>query len=158
MVVLLKFSSSKLNTSKATLFTWLNKSFLSITILTSGPGSKKHYPQQYLHDCVHCPWFWFGPIFFPYTTRAVFCSMDETLDIGLAPRFAISNSALKSNSLKKKILTTIETLFNSKWVWLCVCPIRNATACKFMEESAIKGLPSHYSIFPSQLKYQIKKI
>ena len=107
MVVLLKFSSSKLNTSKATLFTWLNKSFLSRTILTSGPGSKKHYPQQYLHDCVHCPWFWFGPIFFPYTTRAVFCSMDETLDIGLAPRFAISNSALKSNSLKK----------NSNYYW-----------------------------------------
>ena len=31
----------------------------------------------------------------------IFCSMDETLDIRLPLWFAISNSALKSNSLKK---------------------------------------------------------
>ena len=41
-------------------------------------------------------------------------------------------------------------------MWSCECPIRNVTACKLMEESAIKGLPSHYSICPSQLKYQMK--
>ena len=52
-------------------------------------------------------WFWL--IFVPYATRAIFCSMDETLDIQLPPWFAISNSAPKSNSLKK-ILTFIEIL------------------------------------------------
>ena len=41
-------------------------------------------------------------------------------------------------------------------VVLCVCPIRNVAACKLMEESAIMGLPSQYSISPSQLTYQIK--
>ena len=30
------------------------------------------------------------------------------------------------------------------------------TACKLMEENAIKGLPFHYSICPYQLKYQMK--
>ena len=38
-----------------------------------------------------------------------------------------------------------------------MCPIRNVTACKLMEESAIKGFPSHHSIRPSQLQYQMKK-
>ena len=51
--------------------------------------------------CVKCPWFWFWLNFVPYTTRAVFCSIDETLDVWLPPWFATSNSALKSNSLKK---------------------------------------------------------
>ena len=59
--------------------------------------------------CVKCPWFWFSLIFVPYTTRAVFYSMGETLDICFPVWFAISNSALKSNSLKN-ILTFIETL------------------------------------------------
>ena len=49
------------------------------------------------------------------------------------------------------------TLFNSKWMWSCVCPIHNVAACKLMEDSAIVGLPSHYSICPSKLMYQIKK-
>ena len=35
--------------------------------------------------------------------------------------------------------------------------MRSMTACKLMEESGNKELPSHYSICPSQLKYQIKK-
>ena len=39
-----------------------------------------------------------------------------------------------------------------------VYPIRNVTACKLMEESVIKGIPSNYSIYPSQLKYQMKKL
>ena len=43
---LLKFNFSKLNASKATLFTWLNTNFLIRIILASAPGSKKHYPQQ----------------------------------------------------------------------------------------------------------------
>ena len=38
-------------------------------------------------------------------------------------------------------------MFNSKWMWSCVCPIHNMTACKLMEESAIMGLPFHYSIY-----------
>ena len=38
----------------------------------------------------------------------------------------------------------------------CVCPLRNVTACKLMEETAIKGLPAHYSVCPSQMKYQMK--
>ena len=46
--------------------------------------------------------FWL--VFVPYATRAVFCSMDETLNVQLPPWFVISNSALKGNSLKK-ILT-----------------------------------------------------
>ena len=37
-----------------------------------------------------------------------------------------------------------------------LCPIRNVTPCKRMEEGAIKGLASHYSICPSQLNYQMK--
>ena len=41
-------------------------------------------------------------------------------------------------------------------MWSCVCPICNMTACKLME-SAIMGLPCHYSICPSHLKYQMKK-
>ena len=40
-------------------------------------------------------------------------------------------------------------------MWSCVCPIQNVAACKLMEEGAIMGLPSHYSICPSQLMYQI---
>ena len=87
--------------------------------------------------------------------------MDESLDVQLPPWFfAISNSVLKGNSLKKfeLLLKFYNTLFNSKWMWSCVCPIRNVAACKLMEESAIMGLPSHYSICPYQLMYQIKKI
>ena len=38
-----------------------------------------------------------------------------------------------------------------------VCPIRNVTACKLMEDTAIIGLPSYYNICPSQWKYQMKK-
>ena len=34
-----------------------------------------------------------------------------------------------------------------------MCPIRNVTACKLMEKSAIMGLPCHYSICLSQLMY-----
>ena len=41
-------------------------------------------------------------------------------------------------------------------MWSCVCLICNMTTCKLMEESAIKGLPCHCSICPSQLKYQMK--
>ena len=37
--------------------------------------------------------------------------MDETLDVQLPPWFAISNSALKDNSLKK-LMTLIEILYN----------------------------------------------
>ena len=47
--------------------------------------------------------------FRPIHNMTVFCSMDETLDVQLAPWFAISNSALKGSSLKK-ILTFIEIL------------------------------------------------
>ena len=69
--------------------------------------------------------------------------MDETFDIKLPPWFAISNSALRGN-IMKKIVT-----FKLKWKWSGVCPIRNMES----EESGIKGLPSHYSKCPSQLKY-----
>ena len=34
--------------------------------------------------------------------------------------------------------------------------MHNVTAGKLLEESAIMGFPSHYSICPSQLKYQMK--
>ena len=34
--------------------------------------------------------------------------------------------------------------------------MRNVNVSRLMEESAIMGLPYHYSIFPSQLQYQIK--
>ena len=85
--------------------------------------------------------------------------MDETLDVWLPPWFAISNSALQGNSLKKieLLLKSYKNLFNSKWMWACVCPICNMTACKLMEENGIMGFPSHYSICPSQLKYKMKK-
>ena len=38
-----------------------------------------------------------------------------------------------------------------------MCVSYSQRDCKVMEESAIKALPSHYSICPSQLKYQMKK-
>ena len=61
--------------------------------------------------CVKCPWFWLWLIFVPYATRAVLYSMGETLDICLPVWFPISNSALKSNSLKLLLnWTFIETL------------------------------------------------
>ena len=41
-------------------------------------------------------------------------------------------------------------------MWSYVCPIRIMTACKLMEESDVKELPSHYKICPSQLEYQVK--
>ena len=40
------FKEYYLNTSKATLFAQLKKSFLIRTILISGPGSKWYYSQQ----------------------------------------------------------------------------------------------------------------
>ena len=40
--------------------------------------------------------------FCPIHNKSSFLSIDETLDVWLPPWFATSNSALKSNSLKKK--------------------------------------------------------
>ena len=83
--------------------------------------------------------------------------MDETLNIWLPPWFAISNSALKSNSLKLQLLLKFyKILFSSKCIWLRVCSMHNVTACKLMEVSAVKELPFHYSTCLSQLKHQIK--
>ena len=45
-VVLLKFNFSKLYTSKATLFTWLNKSFWIRAVLIGSSRSNEHYNQQ----------------------------------------------------------------------------------------------------------------
>ena len=76
-MVLLKFNFLKLNTSKVTLFTQLNKRvFLSEQYLLVAQGAKSSH-------------------------GVAFCSMDETLDVRLPPWFPINNSALKSNSLKK---------------------------------------------------------
>ena len=135
------------------MFTWINKSFLIKAILISGPGSKKHYPHNnsYKIHCAKCPWFWFWLVFVPYPTRTVFCSMGETLDVQLPHLFAISNSALKGNSLKK-IQTFIENLNFYSTQNGCVCSVCNPTACKLMEERSIMGLPSHYHICSSQLK------
>ena len=155
-MVLLKFNFSKLNTSKVTLFTQLNKSEQYL-VVAQGPKSII-LNNRYKIYCVKCPWFWFLPIFVPYATWAVFCSIDEILDACLLPSFAISNSALKGNSLIKilNLLKSYKTLFISKWMWSCVCPICNVNACKLVGDSASMGLPSHYSICPSQLKYQMK--
>ena len=107
-MVLLKFNFSKMNTSKATLSTQLNKSFLIRAILSSGQGANSIVlNNSYKIFCAKCPWFWL--VFVPYATQAVFCSMDETLDVQLPPWFAISSSALKENSLKK-LMTFIEIL------------------------------------------------
>ena len=54
------------------------------------------------------------------------------------------------------LLKSYKILFYSKWMWSSVCTIRNMTASKLTEESAIKGHLSHYSICPSQLKHQMK--
>ena len=43
-------------------------------------------------------------------------------------------------------------------MWSYVCPMHNVTASKLMEESAIEGFLSHYSICPSQLMYQMKNV
>ena len=106
-MVLLKFNFSKLNTSKATLFTWLNKSFLirGEQYLLVVQGAKSIiFNNSYKIYCVQWLWFRFWQIFVPYVTKAIFSSMDETLDIQLPPWFAISNSALKRNSLKKMLI------------------------------------------------------
>ena len=107
---------------------------------------------------VKYPWFWFWLVFAPYTAWAVFCGMDETLDVCLPPWFAISNSPLQGDSLKKfqLLLKSYKTLFNSKWMWSYMCQICNKTARKLTEESAFMGLPSHYSIHFPHLKYQMK--
>ena len=97
-----------MNTSKATLSTQLNKSFLIRAILSSGQGANSIVlNNSYKIFCAKCPCFWL--VFVPYATQAVFCSMDETLDVQLPPWFAISSSALKENSLKK-LMTFIEIL------------------------------------------------
>ena len=83
-----------------------------------------------------------------------FCSMDETLDVWLPPGFAISNSALKKSNFYWNFIILS---FNSKWIWSCVCSIGNMADCKFMEESAFLGLPSHHSICPFQLMSEVKK-
>ena len=79
--------------------------------------------------------------------------MDKTLDVWF------SNSALKSNTLKKiKFYWNFIELYSSQNGCGHVCPLRNVTACKLMEETAIKGFPSHYSICFYQLKSQMKNI
>ena len=55
------------------------------------------------------------------------------------------------------LLKSYKILFNLKWMWSCGSSIRNMTACNLMQESAIKGRHTHYSICPSQLKYQMKR-
>ena len=133
--VLLKFKFSKLNISKSALFTQLKKCFESEQYLLVAQGAKSIIlSSSYKIYCVKHPWFWFWLVFVPYATRAVFCSMDETLDIRLPLWFAISNSALKGKNLEK--ILTYKTLFNSKWTWSCVCPIHNITVWKLMEGSA----------------------
>ena len=70
-----------------------------------------------------------------------------------------SNSALKSNTLKKiKFYWNFIELYSSQNGCGHVCPLLNVTACKLMEETAIKGFPSHYSICSYQLKSQMKNI
>ena len=64
---------------------------------------------NYKINRVKCPWFWFWLVFVLYAVWAVFCSMDEILDVWLPPWFAISSSTLKGDSLKK-ISTFIEIL------------------------------------------------
>ena len=56
---------------------------------------------------VKCPWFWLWLVSVPYTTWAVFCSMDETWNVRLPPWFAISNGALKGTVSEK----------NDKFYW-----------------------------------------
>ena len=48
------------------------------------------------------------------------------------------------------------TLYSTQNGCGLVC-VPYVVACKLMEESAIIGLPSYYSICPSQFMYQIKK-
>ena len=76
-MILLKFNFSKLNTSKDTLFTQLNR-FLIRAILFSGPVSKSIILNNgYKIYLVKCPWFWFWLGFVPYATGAVFSSIQE---------------------------------------------------------------------------------
>ena len=123
-MVLLKFNFTKLNTSKATLFTQLNKSFWKSGkyLIVAQGASSIYLNNSYQIHCVKCPWFWVA--FVPYATWAVFCTMDETLDVRLPPLLAISNSARKGiSSLKKKfqlLPKSYKILFNPKWIWSCV--------------------------------------
>ena len=132
-MVLLKFNFTKLNTSKATLFTQLNKSFWKsgkYLIVAQGANSIILNNSYQIH-CVKCPWFWVA--FVPYATWAVFCTMDETLDVRLPPLFAISNRALKGiSSLKKNssFYLNLIKLYSTQNGYGHVCPIRNVTACK----------------------------
>ena len=65
--------------------------------------------KNYKIYCVKCPWFCLWLVFVPYAKQAVFCSMDETLDVRLPPWFTISNNAMNGHS-RKNILTFIEIL------------------------------------------------
>ena len=49
--------------------------------------------------------------FCPIRNMSSFCSMDEILNVWLPPWFAISNSTMKGNSLRK-IITFIKILSN----------------------------------------------
>ena len=90
----------------------------------------------------------------------IFCSMDETLDIRLPLWFAISNSALKGNSLKKNsdFYWNLIKLYSTQNGCGHVCvPYANVTPCKLMEESAIMGLPSIIAYVPPSWSVKWKK-
>ena len=56
-----------------------------------------------------------------YKTKAVFCSMDETLNVWLPPWFSISNSALKGNRMKKNFIEILKNFIELKMdVVICV--------------------------------------
>ena len=81
--------------------------------------------------CVKCPCYWFLLVFVPYATWAVFCCMDETLDVQFGLLLAIAHW---KTAVWKNTLTSIE-----------------------MDESAITGCLSHYSIWSLPTEVSNKK-
>ena len=77
--------------------------------------------------------------FCPVHNMSSFLSMDETLDVQLLPWFAISNSVLKGNSMKKNptFYWNLIKLYSTQNRCGHVCPIHNVTACKLLVKSAI---------------------
>ena len=138
------WNSTKFSTSMATSFTWLNKSFWIRTVLISYilvvqvQGAKNILNNSYKVYCVKCPWFWFWLIL-SHTQQEQFSLAWMRLWIsGYHIDLPLALVHWKAAVSKKfqLLLKSFKALFNSKWMWSFM------TACKLMEESAIKGTPS----------------
>ena len=71
--------------------------------------------------CVKCPWFWFWLVFGPYAAWAVFCGMDETLDVRLPSLFAITNSERQQSDKNTNFYWNLIKLYSTQNGYGHVC-------------------------------------